>query len=217
MNKLAVILSGSGVYDGSEINETVLTLLSIEELGATYECFAPDIKQMHVVNHITGDEMPNEKRNVLVESSRIVRGNIKPLTELSAGDFAGLIVIGGFGAAKNLSNFAVKGAEFSVIEDFKLVATAFKKLNKPLGFMCIAPVLLTKIYDSVTLTIGSDVETAIIVTNLGAIHEIKSVDDISIDIKNKVVTTPAYMLADNLIEAKKGIYKLVENVLMLCR
>lgn len=216
MSKLAVILSGSGVYDGSEINEAVLTLLSIEELKSSYACFAPDINQMHVVNHITGEAMINEERNVLVESARIVRGNVKPLTVLKASDFDGLIVVGGFGVAKNLSNFAVNGSEFSVIEELINVATEFKSMEKPVGYMCIAPVLLTKIYENVTLTIGNDTETAQILTGLGAIHENKSVEDISIDHKNKVVTTPAYMLADSLLDAKMGISKLVDSVVTLC-
>lgn len=216
MTKLAVILSGSGVYDGSEINEAVLTLLSIEELKSSYVCFAPDINQMHVVNHLTGEAIINEERNVLVESARIVRGNIKPLTTLKASDFDALIVVGGFGVAKNLSDFAVNGAEFSVIEEFINVATEFKSMQKPAGYMCIAPVLLTKIYKNVNLTIGNDIETAQILIALGATHENKSVHDISIDHENKVVTTPAYMLADNLLDAKIGITKLVNSVVKLC-
>lgn len=216
MSKLAVILSGSGVYDGSEINEAVLTLLSIEELKSSYVCFAPDVNQMHVVNHLSGETMINEDRNVLVESARIVRGNIKPLTALKANDFDALIVVGGFGVAKNLSDFAVSGAEFSVFDEFIHVATDFKLMNKPVGYMCIAPVLLTKIYENITLTIGNDSETAKILTTLGALHENKSAHEICIDHENKVVTTPAYMLADNLLDAKVGITKLVESVVKLC-
>lgn len=216
MTKLAVILSGSGVYDGSEINEAVLTLLSIEESNASYSCFAPDVNQMHVVNHLTGEVAPDEVRNVLVESARIVRGHVQPLSTLKADDFDALIVVGGFGAAKNISDFAINGAAFSVIEEFINVATEFKLAKKPAGYMCIAPVLLTKIYENVTLTIGSDTGTANVLTTLGAIHENKAVDDVSIDLEHKVVTTPAYMLADSLLGAKSGISKLVNSVISLC-
>ncbi|WP_019629018.1 isoprenoid biosynthesis glyoxalase ElbB [Moritella marina] len=216
MIKLAVVLSGSGVFDGSEINEAVLTLLSIEESNASYACFAPDIQQMHVVNHLTGEVSFGEVRNVLVESARIVRGDVKPLSTLEAGDFDALIVVGGFGVAKNLSNFATNGTEFTAIEEFIDIATEFKLLNKPVGYMCIAPVLLTKIYNNVTLTIGNDINTAKTLAVLGAKHENKTVDDVSIDLENKVVTTPAYMLANNLIEAKVGIKKLINTVVELC-
>jgi len=216
MIKLAVVLSGSGVFDGSEINEAVLTLLSIEESNASYACFAPDIQQMHVVNHLTGEVSLGEVRNVLVESARIVRGDVKPLSALEAGDFDALIVVGGFGVAKNLSNFATNGTEFTAIEEFIDIATEFKLLSKPVGYMCIAPVLLTKIYNNVTLTIGSDTNTAKTLAVLGAKHENKTVDDVSIDLENKVVTTAAYMLANNLIEAKVGIKKLINTVVELC-
>ncbi|QUM90485.1 isoprenoid biosynthesis glyoxalase ElbB [Moritella sp. 36] len=215
MTKLAVILSGTGVYDGSEINEAVLTLLSIEESGSTYQCFAPDMEQMHVVNHLTGEVMVNESRNVLVESARITRGDVKPITELNAIDFDGLIVVGGFGAAKNLSDFAIKGAEFSAINEFIKVATDFKNAQKVVGYMCIAPMLLTAVYDDITLTIGNDADTAKTLEGLGAKHEVKDVTSVSIDIENRVVTTPAYMLANSLLEARVGIKNLVDSVVSL--
>ena len=72
MKKIAVVLSGSGVYDGSEIHEAVLSLLAIEKHGAQWHCFAPNINQHHVINHITGAEM-DTTRNVLIESARIAR------------------------------------------------------------------------------------------------------------------------------------------------
>jgi len=78
MKKFAVVLSGCGVFDGAEIHEAVFTFWAIKKHGADYQAFAPNVDQYHVVNHMTGDEMP-EKRNVLVESARIVRGEIKDL------------------------------------------------------------------------------------------------------------------------------------------
>ena len=111
--KIAVILSGCGVYDGAEVHESVITLLRLDQRGAQVQCFAPDIPQLHVVNHLTGEEMP-ESRNVLVESARIARGEVKDIKQANAEEFDALIVPGGFGAAKNLSAFDVKGAECSV-------------------------------------------------------------------------------------------------------
>ena len=117
--KIAVILSGCGVFDGSEIYESILTLLYLDKAGAQVQCFAPDMQQMHVVNHLTGDVVENESRNVLIEAARLVRGDIKNLAEAEAKDFGAVIIPGGFGAAKNLCNFAIKGAALSVNEDLK--------------------------------------------------------------------------------------------------
>ncbi|MCY9829409.1 isoprenoid biosynthesis glyoxalase ElbB, partial [Vibrio chagasii] len=139
MSKFAVILSGSGVFDGTEINEAVLTLLSLEENGMQYQCFAPDIEQNHVINHLNGDVVLGS-RNVLEESARIVRGNVKPISECDTAFFDGVIVIGGFGVAKNLSSFALKGRDFSMNSDVLSVCSGFKEQYKPAGYMCIAPV-----------------------------------------------------------------------------
>ena len=125
MTKVAVVLAGCGVYDGSEINEAVLTLLCLEQQGASYQCFAPDVEQMHVINHLTGEPAEGESRNVLVEAARIARGNIKGLAEAQVGEFDALVVPGGFGAAKNLSDFAVAGAAMQVQPDFLALARAF--------------------------------------------------------------------------------------------
>ena len=141
MTTVAVVLAGCGVYDGAEINEAVLTLLALEQQGADYQCFAPDIEQMHVVNHLTGEVMAGEKRNVLVEAARIARGNIKPVTEARVDQFDALLVPGGFGAAKNLSDFAVKGAAMTVQPDFLKFAQAMHTAGKPIGLICIAPTM----------------------------------------------------------------------------
>ncbi|WP_205988849.1 isoprenoid biosynthesis glyoxalase ElbB [Pseudoalteromonas sp. DL-6] len=214
MKNVAVILAGCGVFDGSEINEVVLTLLHIEKNNAQYQCFAPDITQHHTLNHITGEEMA-EPRNVLVESARITRGNIKSLTELDVTQFDALIIPGGFGVAKNLSDFAINGTNAKVNDEVLSACKAFAKANKATGYMCIAPALLPFIYNKPQITIGNDSDTADVLTSLGAEHIECKVDDIVIDKNNKLVTTPAYMLAQSIMDADVGIEKLVRNVLVM--
>jgi enhancing lycopene biosynthesis protein 2 len=212
MKKVAVLLAGNGVYDGAEVNEAILTLLHIAKNGATYQCFAPDVEQLHTINHLTGEEM-SEKRNVLVEAARIARGDIKALNHLNIDEFDALIVPGGFGAAKNLCDFAVKGAQATINSDVLNACKQFANANKPAGYMCIAPALIPFIYDNAKLTIGNDNDTAAALTSLGATHLNCDVDDVVIDQHNKIVTTPAYMLAQSIIEADAGIAKLVNRVL----
>jgi len=213
--KIAVILSGCGVYDGAEIHESVITLLRLDQRGAQVQCFAPNIAQLHVINHLTGEEMP-ESRNVLVESARIARGEVKDLREARAEDFDALIVPGGFGSAKNLSNFAVEGAGCTVQPEVLALAEAFAEAGKPVGLICISPALAAKIYGpGVVCTIGTDADTATAVTKMGGTHEDCAVTDIVEDTARKLVTTPAYMLARNISEAASGINKLVDRVLEL--
>lgn len=213
--KIAVILSGCGVYDGAEIHESVITLLRLDQRGAQVQCFAPNIAQLHVINHLTGEEMP-EARNVLVESARIARGNIKDIREASVEDFDALIVPGGFGSAKNLSNFAVEGAGCSVQSDVLALTEAFAEAGKPVGLICISPALAAKIYGpGVTCTIGNDADTAAAMNKMGATHAECAVTDIVEDKARKLVSTPAYMLAQSISEAASGINKLVDRVLEL--
>ena len=213
--KVAVILSGCGVYDGAEIHESVITLLRLDQRGAQVQCFAPNVAQLHVVDHYSGDEM-NETRNVLVESARIARGEVKDIREAKAEEFDALIVPGGFGAAKNLSNFAVEGANCSVNPDVLELAEAFADACKPVGLICISPALAAKIYGpGVVCTIGSDAGTAAAVEKMGGTHEECDVHDIVEDTQRKLVTTPAYMEAKSISEAAGGIYKLVDRVLEL--
>lgn len=212
MKKIAVVLSGCGVFDGAEITEAILTLLHISKAGASYQCFAPDIEQMHTINHITGEEMqPN--RNVLVEAARIARGDIKPLSQLKAQDHDGLVVVGGFGAAKNLSDFAVNGANATMNEPMLKACQSFANAAKPAGYMCIAPAMLPLVYgQGVKTTIGNDTETAQAIIQLGGEHINCSVDNIVVDTTFNVASTPAYMLAQNITEADAGIEKLVAFV-----
>lgn len=215
MKKIGVVLSGCGVFDGSEIHEAVITLLAIARAGAEAVCFAPDKPQAEVINHLQ-NEKADESRNVLIEAARIARGRVIPLAQANADELDALIVPGGFGAAKNLSNFATAGTECLVDSDLRQLTRALHAQGKPLGFMCIAPAMLPKILDvPVRLTIGTDIDIAEMLEEMGAEHVPCPVDDIVVDAEQKVVTTPAYMLATSIDEAAIGIEKLVARVLDL--
>jgi len=212
---IAVLLSGCGVFDGSEIHEAVLTLLRLSQRNAQVQCFAPDMTQNGVIDHITGEPMA-QSRNVLVESARIARGNIKSLGEANVSVLDALILPGGFGAAKNLSNFATDGADCQVQADVLSFAKAFAKAGKPIGLICIAPALAARIYgEGVVCTIGNDENTAATLAAMGAKHQPCSVHDIVHDEQRNLVSTPAYMLANSISEAAEGINKLVDKVLEL--
>ncbi len=214
--KVAVVLSGCGVFDGSEIYESVLTLLHLEQAGAEVKVFAPNISQMHVLNHMTGDEMP-ETRNVLVEASRIVRGDICDISTAESDDFDALVVPGGFGAAKNLSDFATQGSDLTVQPEFLKFSQAMHQAGKPIGLICIAPAMSAKICGEGTeCTIGNDRDTASAIEATGARHIDCPVEGAHIDREKKLVTTPAYMLAGKISEASAGIKQLVNNLLDLC-
>jgi enhancing lycopene biosynthesis protein 2 len=214
MKKVALILSGCGVYDGSEIYESVLTMLSLENHGASYQCFAPNIEQLHVINHLVGEVAEGESRNVLVESARLARGEVKDLAQAQAADFDAVIVPGGFGAAKNLSDFAVNGAQMSVQKDVLQFVQAMHKAGKPTGLICIAPTMAARIFgDGVKCTVGNDADVATAINNMGALHQTCLVDEVCIDEAMKLVTTPAYMLAGSIAEAAKGINRCVREVL----
>lgn len=216
MSRVAVVLSGCGVYDGAEINEAVLTLLCLEQQGASYQCFAPDIEQMHVINHLTGEPAAAESRNVLVEAARIARGNIQSLANARVEEFDALLVPGGFGAAKNLSNYAVASAAMAVQPDFLRVAREFHHRSKPIGLICIAPVMAVAICgEGARCTIGNDADTAAAIAAMGGEHLPCPVDEARVDVERKLVTTPAYMLAGKVSEAYVGISACVREVLAL--
>ncbi|KMW74065.1 isoprenoid biosynthesis protein [Photorhabdus luminescens subsp. luminescens] len=213
MKSVAVVLSGCGVFDGSEIHESVLTMLSLDRLGVKTSFFAPDVPQLHVINHINGEEM-GEERNVLQESARISRGKIKPLSQANADEFDALIIPGGFGVAKNLCDFAVKTVDCEINKDLLSLVRAMHKQHKPMGLMCIAPVMLPKLLNKpVKLTVGNDPETVAQIEAMGGAHMICEVNDVVVDLENKIVTTPAYMLAESISQAEVGIDKLVRKVL----
>ncbi len=215
MKKVAVILSGCGYLDGSEIHESICALLAIEQAGASYACFAPEMNQRNVVNHLTGDDM-NETRLVLVESARIARGDIKPVGQANVEDFDAVVFPGGFGAALNLSDFAAQGSRCRVEPETLKFAQAMKAAGKPLGFICIAPAMIPVVCGAgVTLTIGNDKGTADAITAMGGKHENCSVDECVIDKANKVVSTPAYMLGPKVSDVFQGISKAVKAVLAM--
>lgn len=215
MKKVAVILSGCGRDDGSEIHESVLTLLALDEAGAEACCLAPDIAQHQVIDAYHNKVM-TEQRNVLVESARIARGVIQPLETANHDDYDAAILPGGFGAALNLSDFATQGQACAVLPCLTQFIQALAKAGKPVGFICIAPALISKIYGpGVTHTIGTDIQTAEAITAMGGIHQICAVDACVIDKQHKVVSTPAYMLAHSIKEAAAGIKQLVTAVLNL--
>jgi enhancing lycopene biosynthesis protein 2 len=216
MKKIAVILSGCGVYDGAEIYESVLTLLQLAERGIEYQCMAPDIDQMHVINHLTGDVAEGESRNVLVEAARLARGEIIALASANAADYDALIIPGGFGAAKNLSDFAVNGAQAQVNNDVLNFTRAIHNAGKPVGLICIAPAMTPLIFgEGATCTVGNDEGVASAIEAMGGKHENCGVSEIVIDSERKIVTTPAYMLAGSITEAASGIRKLVDQVIEL--
>jgi len=208
MKKFAVVLSGCGVFDGAEIHEATLSLLAIARLGATYQVFAPDIKQHHVINHLTGEEM-EETRNVLVESARIARGNIHDLKDFNPADFSGLLFPGGFGAAKNLSSWAFDEADATVLPDVEDAITGMVHLNKPVGALCISPVILAKVLGAVKLTIGDDEGTAEAMESIGATHVHTTHGEVVVDADHRVVTTPCYMLDATIDQIAEGADKVV--------
>jgi enhancing lycopene biosynthesis protein 2 len=218
--KVAVVLSGCGVFDGTEIHEAVLTLLAIEEECASWHCFAPNIEQMHVINHSTGNVEEGETRNVFVESARISRGGekISELDEYDPTDFDAIVFPGGFGGAKNLSDFAVRGGEAEVQASVTNAVRSTHAMGKPIGFICITPAsvgALTLGGDGVELTIGNDPDTASAVVQCGAKHTDCPVENVVVDFENKVVSTPAYMLGPGVSDVRKGISNLVNEVLKL--
>lgn len=215
--KVAVILSGCGVYDGSEIHESVLTLLALARAGADVTCVAPDITQKHVIDHTSGEEMVDEDRSVLTEASRISRGAITALDSIAAADFDAFIYVGGFGAAKNLSSYAFDGPDYDADPGVVDLIQAAHAEGKTQGFMCIAPVLAARALGEqhVKLTIGNDATTAAALEAKGATHVDCPVDKAVVDKANKVVSTPAYMLAESITDAESGINQLVDSVLTL--
>ena len=214
--RVGVLLSGCGVFDGSEIHEAVLTLYFLARAGAEVVCTAPNVNQHHVVDHMTQQET-SDTRNVLVESARIARGDIRDLAEVRADDLDALIVPGGFGAAKNLSDFAFKGPEASVQPEVQRIFDEMLSAKKPVGAICIAPATLARAVSSRNpeLTIGNDVGTASAIETMGGRHHDCPVDGIHVDEANRIVSTPAYMLGPGIADVAKGIEKLVDQIMKM--
>ena len=209
--KVGVILSGCGVYDGAEIHESVVTLLAIDRLGAEAVICAPDVPQLHVVNHLTVEVEEGTERNVLVESARIARGAIRDVAEVTADELDALILPGGFGAAKNLCDFAVKGTDCDVDPGVAALVRVVHEQGKPVAAVCIAPALIAKVLgdEGPDLTIGNDADTAGALEAMGAAHVACPVRELVVDRERKLISSPAYMLAENISEAAEGIEKTV--------
>ena len=211
--KIGVLLAGCGVFDGSEIHEAVLTLLFLDQAGTQIVCMAPNSDQMHVIDH-TNQATMDQRRNVLVESARIARGDIVDVATVDAGHIDALIIPGGFGAAKNLSDFAVKGPDAQVHPEVQRLLDAMTAARKPIGALCIAPATVARALARLQpeVTIGTDVGTASAIETMGAKHIACQVDQIHVDAVNKIVTTPAYMLGPGIKEIAVGIEKLVKTI-----
>lgn len=212
--RFAVFLSGCGVFDGSEIHEAVSVLLAIDKTGSEYQCFAPDIDQFHVINHLTG-QVEKESRNVLIESARIARGNVKIISLFDPDDFDVVIIPGGFGVAKNLCTFAVDGPDCMVNPEIEKAIIDAHQAGLPIGALCIAPALLAKVLGKGIVTIGNDIGTAKAIEKTGAMHKITSSDEIVIDKKNKLVTSPCYMLDSPIRVIASGAENTIKALLKL--
>ncbi|MEE4272935.1 MAG: isoprenoid biosynthesis glyoxalase ElbB [Thermoanaerobaculales bacterium] len=215
--KVAVVLSGCGVYDGAEIHESVISILALDRAGAEVVFCAPDREQMHVVNHHTGEVADGETRNVRVESARIARGPVLDVAEVNAADLDALMLPGGFGAAKNLCTFAVAGADCEVDEGVAALIREVHSQGKPVAAVCIAPAVLAKVLGTAgpELTIGNDAGTAGALETLGATHVVCPVNEFVVDREQKVITSPAYMLGQSISEVAEGIEKTVATLMEL--
>lgn len=219
--KIGVLLSGCGVYDGAEIQEAVFSLLAIDEIGAQPVCIGINKEQQHVVNHLTGEEMP-EKRNMLIEAARIARGEIIPINEINPGDLDGLVIPGGFGSAKNFTNWAFQGPEGNILPEVKLLIVNLINIGKPIAALCVSPVVLAKALEdsdvNPIVTIGSTHEASPYniqdfangLESVGLETTMKGIREIQIDPKFKIVTAPCYMMDASISEVRKNIRSAIE-------
>jgi enhancing lycopene biosynthesis protein 2 len=212
--KIGIVLSGCGYLDGAEIHESVLTMLAVDKKGGEMVMISADIEQKHVVDHSTSSEVRGEKRHVMTESARIARGAVMSIANVNAGDLDALIFPGGFGVAKNLSDFAFEGTDMEVLPEVEKLIKEMNDAGKPVGFVCIAPVVAAKVLGDgkLKLTIGSDPSTAQAIEAMGGVHVNCDTVDCIVDSEHKVVSTPAYMLGPNITAVFEGISKLVDAV-----
>jgi enhancing lycopene biosynthesis protein 2 len=212
MKKFAIILSGCGVYDGAEIHETVATMIALRKNGAVYQCFAPNRLQHHVINHLTGAEV-GEERNILAESARLARGKIKEIAEYDPKEFDGLIFPGGFGVAKNLCNYAFKGADCEVFPDVIKAVQDTVHAKKLIGAECITPAMMAAILHGATVTIGNDETTAEAIRQMGGHHVETNHDGVVYDPKYNLYTTSCYMLGTDILEIYESAEALVKEMI----
>lgn len=219
--KIGVLLSGCGVYDGAEIQEAVLTMLAIEEIEAEVVCISINANQHHVINHTNGEEM-SESRNMLIEASRIARGAITEINDVSPADIDALVIPGGFGSAKNFTKWAFSGPNGTILPEVKLLLVNMLNVGKPIAALCVSPVVLAKALEGsifeASMTIGSDQEASSYdikdfskgLQSLGTTTEMKSVREILVDKKNKIVTAPCYMMEASILDVRKNIRSAIE-------
>ncbi|TCK60449.1 isoprenoid biosynthesis glyoxalase ElbB [Seleniivibrio woodruffii] len=216
MPRIGIVLSGCGVYDGAEIHEAVLSMYYLKKYGNELLVMAPNVDQAHVVNHLTGEVEQGQKRNVLVESARIARGDIKDIANVTADDFDALVFPGGFGAAKNLVTFAFDGADCKILPDVKRLIKETVEAKKPLAAVCIAPVVVAKALEDsglkAKLTIGNDNGTAVGINIMGAEHIETPVKEVLVDSHLSIITNPAYMLAADIAEVGEAIKKTMQTL-----
>jgi enhancing lycopene biosynthesis protein 2 len=226
MKKIGILLSGCGVYDGSEIQETVLAMLAIQEVGAEYFCISIDKNQHHVINHLNGTEMA-ETRNMMIESARIARGNVKNINEVEIRDFDALVIPGGFGNAKNLSSWAFDGPKGTILPEVKLLIVNCINAGRPIAALCVSPILIAKAMEDsgfqVELTLGNSADSSPYNINdfhaslkaTGAKTFEKNIEGIQIDEKLKIVSAPCYMMEANILEIKNNIKQAIEALMLL--
>ena len=214
MPRVGVILSGCGVFDGSEIHEAVAVLHALDRHGADIVCLAPDV-ELDEIDHLS-QQPTGQKRSVLRESARIARGEITALAKVRGSEFDAIVLPGGFGAAKNLCDFASKGPQCTAEEQVSRVLTEAQKAGKPLGFACISPALAARVFGKdlgPNLTIGNDTGTADGLEAMGATHQDCDGEGIVVDNRHRIVSTPAYMYDQRITSVFTGIGKMVDKVM----
>lgn len=226
--KIGILLSGCGVYDGTEIQEAVFSLLAVAEHGADVLFMAPDVNQMHVVNHLSGEEMP-ETRNVLVESARIARGDIEDLINVTSADIDALVIPGGFGTAKNHTNWAVKGPGSTINPEVKRLILEMVSSHKPITALCMGPTTVAKALEGSTftamLTVGTTSEKSPYdiqaisdgMKQTGAIPQMKTIREISVDKNLKIVSAPCYMMDATPLEVRENIKVAIDKMFELLK
>lgn len=225
--KIGILLSGCGVYDGAEIQESVLAMLAIKEAGHDYICISIDKKQHHVVNHTNGEEM-NEERNMLVEAARIARGEVVAIDQIEPADIDALVIPGGFGSAKNFSSWAFNGPDATILPEVKLLIVNLVNIGKPICALCVSPVVVAKALEDSTvkanLTLGSSEEGSPYdipgfhagIQNVGATSTEKTIREINIDETNRIVSAPCYMMDANILEIRDNIKAAISATIALC-
>jgi enhancing lycopene biosynthesis protein 2 len=221
--RIGVLLSGCGVYDGAEIQEAVLTLLAIEEIGAKAICIGLNQDQYHVINHLNGEEMI-EKRNMLIEAARIARGEINEISTVSPADLDALVIPGGFGSAKNFTSWAFDGPEGTIDPKVKLLIVNMVNVGKPIAALCVSPIVVAKAFENsmvhAQLTMGTDAAPSPYdikgfstgLESLGSTTSMKMIDEIEIDKENKIISAPCYMMEASIVEVRKNIRKAIDAV-----